>query len=193
MSSRKRKGYASWHFASTNSRSRPKRPSQRAQEIGRRPGQSADRPAAPAGRAAGRKRRRRRPAARQDRRQPRAARYDRRSRAGPFSQSRRAARRRSCRQELTQVFEAAQREADAMKDEFVSTEHLLLALTKVDSKAKNVLKLNAVSRTEMLKALQAVRGSDPRHRSEPRRQVPGPGTLRHRPGRAGHAKASSIR
>ena len=26
-----------------------------------------------------------------------------------------------------------------MKDEFVSTEHLLLALAKVDSKAKNVL------------------------------------------------------
>ena len=40
---------------------------------------------------------------------------------------------------LSQVLEAAQREADAMKDEFVSTEHLLLALTKVDSKAKNVL------------------------------------------------------
>jgi ATP-dependent Clp protease ATP-binding subunit ClpB len=45
--------------------------------------------------------------------------------------------------ELAQVFEAAQREADAMKDEFVSTEHLLLALTKADSKAKRVLKLNS--------------------------------------------------
>ena len=46
-----------------------------------------------------------------------------------------------------------------MKDEFVSTEHLLLALTKVDSKAKNVLKLNAVTEKDILKALQAVRGS----------------------------------
>jgi ATP-dependent Clp protease ATP-binding subunit ClpB len=62
-------------------------------------------------------------------------------------------------QELTRVLDAAQREADAMKDEFVSTEHLLLALTKVDSKAKNVLKLNAVTDQDLLKVLQTVRGS----------------------------------
>src|SRR5580704_14172675 len=31
---------------------------------------------------------------------------------------------------LMQVFDAAHREADAMKDDFVSVEHLLLALTK---------------------------------------------------------------
>ena len=62
-------------------------------------------------------------------------------------------------QELNRVLEGAQREADAMKDEFVSTEHLLLALTKVDSKAKNVLKLNAVTEKEVLSVLQAVRGS----------------------------------
>jgi len=61
--------------------------------------------------------------------------------------------------QLAQVFEAAQREADAMKDEFVSTEHLLLALAKVDSKAKNVLKLNAVTEKELLRALREVRGS----------------------------------
>jgi ATP-dependent Clp protease ATP-binding subunit ClpB len=61
--------------------------------------------------------------------------------------------------ELNQVLEAAQREADAMKDEFVSTEHLLLALAKVDSKAKNILKLNAITDKELLKVLQAVRGS----------------------------------
>lgn len=61
--------------------------------------------------------------------------------------------------ELTAVLEMAQREADTMKDEFVSIEHLLLALTKVDSKAKNILKLNAVTDKELLKVLQAVRGS----------------------------------
>jgi len=61
--------------------------------------------------------------------------------------------------ELNQVLEAAQREADAMKDEFVSTEHLLLALAKVDSKAKDILKLNAVTEKDLLKVLQAVRGS----------------------------------
>ena len=60
---------------------------------------------------------------------------------------------------LMQVLEGAAREADAMKDDFVSVEHLLLALTKVDSKARQVLKLNALSESQILKALQAVRGS----------------------------------
>jgi ATP-dependent Clp protease ATP-binding subunit ClpB len=62
-------------------------------------------------------------------------------------------------QSAVQVIEAAQKLADTMKDEFVSTEHLLLALTQVDSKAKNVLKLNAIDESSVLKALQAVRGS----------------------------------
>jgi len=62
-------------------------------------------------------------------------------------------------QELQRVFEAAQQESQAMKDEFVSTEHLLLALSKVDSKAKNVLRLNALTDQEILNSLRAVRGS----------------------------------
>ncbi len=60
---------------------------------------------------------------------------------------------------LGQVLEGAQHEADAMKDEYVSTEHLLLALAKVESKAKNLLALNAVGEKELLAGLQAVRGS----------------------------------
>ncbi len=60
---------------------------------------------------------------------------------------------------MQRVLDAAQGEADAMKDEYVSSEHLLLALAKVDSKAKNVLRLNAVTEKEILQALQAVRGS----------------------------------
>src|SRR5690606_894602 len=47
--------------------------------------------------------------------------------------------------ELNQVLEAAQREAGAMKDDFVSTEHLLMALAKVESKAKKILGLNAIT------------------------------------------------
>ena len=61
---------------------------------------------------------------------------------------------------LAAVFEAAQREADVMKDEFVSVEHLLLALVKSDSKARQLLKLNAIGEAEVLKALQAVRGNN---------------------------------
>ncbi|MCC6126314.1 MAG: AAA family ATPase [Pirellulales bacterium] len=61
--------------------------------------------------------------------------------------------------EFNQVLEASQREAETMKDEFVSTEHLLLALTKVESKAKRILKLNAITEQEVLQALQPIRGS----------------------------------
>ena len=56
-----------------------------------------------------------------------------------------------------------------MKDEFVSTEHLLLALTKVDSPAKNVLKLNGVRDKDMLEALQVGPRQRAGDRSEPRR------------------------
>ena len=59
---------------------------------------------------------------------------------------------------LMRVLEAGQREADTMKDDFVSTEHLLLALAKVDTKARNVLKLNAIGEKEILDAMRTVRG-----------------------------------
>ncbi len=62
-------------------------------------------------------------------------------------------------QDLSKVLEGATREADAMKDEFVSTEHLVLALTKIDCKAKSLLELTAVSHKDVLTALQSVRGS----------------------------------
>ncbi len=61
-------------------------------------------------------------------------------------------------QELIKVFEAATAGSHAMKDEFVSTDHLLLALAKSPSKAKNVLELAAVSEKDLLAGLQAVRG-----------------------------------
>jgi ATP-dependent Clp protease ATP-binding subunit ClpB len=60
---------------------------------------------------------------------------------------------------LTKVIETAQKQAETMKDEFVSTEHLLLALAQTDAKVKNVLKLNAIDEAALLKALQTVRGS----------------------------------
>ncbi len=61
-------------------------------------------------------------------------------------------------QELVKVFETATTESHTMKDEFVSTDHLLLALAKVPSKAKNVLQLAAMGEKELLAGLQAVRG-----------------------------------
>ncbi len=60
---------------------------------------------------------------------------------------------------LGRVLEKAQNEADAMKDEYISTEHLLLALAKIDSKARRVLELAAIDEERLLAALQRIRGS----------------------------------
>jgi len=60
---------------------------------------------------------------------------------------------------LRDVLDAASRAADTMKDEFVSTEHLLLALTQVEGPAKRLLELNAITDKEVLSALQTIRGS----------------------------------
>jgi ATP-dependent Clp protease ATP-binding subunit ClpB len=60
---------------------------------------------------------------------------------------------------LMQVLEAAQRESETMKDEFLSAEHLLLALTKTPCKAQQMLHVNGIRETDVLKALKTVRGS----------------------------------
>jgi len=62
-------------------------------------------------------------------------------------------------QALQQVLQACTREAEAMKDDFVSTEHLLLALTKTPCKAQNLLQINGVREADVLAALRTVRGS----------------------------------
>ena len=56
------------------------------------------------------------------------------------------------------VFATAQKEADRLKDEFVSTEHLLLALASVKSEAQSILDVNAVDYNALLSALKDVRG-----------------------------------
>jgi len=56
------------------------------------------------------------------------------------------------------VFTAAQKEADRLKDEYVSTEHLILGLTQTKSEAKEILTGNAVTHNSVLNALKDVRG-----------------------------------
>src|SRR4051794_28461160 len=56
------------------------------------------------------------------------------------------------------VFNDAQKEAERLKDEYVSTEHLILALTKVKSESREILTVNAVNYDTTLMALQEVRG-----------------------------------
>ncbi len=60
--------------------------------------------------------------------------------------------------QIMEVFNAAQNRADQMKDAYVSTEHLLLALTEVDDAAKRILELNGVEESDVLTALQSIRG-----------------------------------
>ena len=62
-------------------------------------------------------------------------------------------------QELGEVLNAAMQVAESMKDDYVSTEHLLLALTKVESAAQRILQVNAIAEKDILNALQAIRGS----------------------------------
>jgi len=52
----------------------------------------------------------------------------------------------------------SQKEADALKDQYVSTEHLFLAMLEVPGTAKELLSVNAIKRAEVLAALREIRG-----------------------------------
>jgi ATP-dependent Clp protease ATP-binding subunit ClpB len=56
------------------------------------------------------------------------------------------------------VLDQAQKEADRLKDEYVSTEHLLLALTQIRSDAKEILGTAGVDHSAILSALKEIRG-----------------------------------
>jgi len=62
-------------------------------------------------------------------------------------------------QRLIKTIDAAETDAKKLKDEYVSVEHLLLALTDDAGAAGQTLKQFGVSRDRLLKALQEVRGS----------------------------------
>ncbi len=57
-----------------------------------------------------------------------------------------------------EVIEAARKHADRMKDQYVSTEHLLLGLTEVKSDAREILSVSGVNGDTILAALREVRG-----------------------------------
>ncbi len=61
--------------------------------------------------------------------------------------------------ELQAVLNDAQKEADRLTDEYLSTEHFLLALAAVTSGAKEVLSVMGVTRDKILAALKDVRGN----------------------------------
>jgi len=60
---------------------------------------------------------------------------------------------------LQKTFNEAADAAQSLTDEFVSTEHLLLGISRADSKAKTLLKMLGVTDDDVLKAMSEIRGS----------------------------------
>jgi len=60
--------------------------------------------------------------------------------------------------EMPQLFTKAEMEANQLKDEYISVEHLLLAMIEVKSKAGDILKEHGVDREAVLNALSSIRG-----------------------------------
>ena len=61
--------------------------------------------------------------------------------------------------QLARVLNRAEQEADALKDEFTSTEHMLLAMLEGDSDVRNLLKKRGITKEGVLGALRSVRGT----------------------------------
>ncbi len=62
--------------------------------------------------------------------------------------------------ELTGALDAADREARELKDEFISTEHILLAIAGLaKGEGRNILVQNGVTKENIVKAMTSVRGS----------------------------------
>jgi ATP-dependent Clp protease ATP-binding subunit ClpB len=61
---------------------------------------------------------------------------------------------------FNQIVLDAQNRADAMGDEYLSVEHLLIALASVQSDAKEILKLNSIAPEHIEDALKEIRGGE---------------------------------
>jgi len=59
---------------------------------------------------------------------------------------------------LKEVLDAAEKEAVNFKDEFISTEHILLALESISSSVAEIFKRVGINREILLKALNEIRG-----------------------------------
>ncbi|MGH9855790.1 MAG: Clp protease N-terminal domain-containing protein, partial [Blastocatellia bacterium] len=57
----------------------------------------------------------------------------------------------------TDAFTRAQKEADKLKDEFISTEHLLLALAEDKQDAGRILRSHGVDRKALMKVIEGMR------------------------------------
>ena len=77
-----------------------------------------------------------------------------------------------------QMLENARLEAEHMKDEFIGTEHLLIAASmERDGEARNVLKEAGIDQENVYRALDAGAGQPQDRRSQGGEQVPLPGEV----------------
>ncbi|MFZ5364454.1 MAG: ATP-dependent chaperone ClpB [Patescibacteria group bacterium] len=70
-------------------------------------------------------------------------------------------------QEMVHVFYAVEKEAKKMKDEYISTEHLLLGILSVKSRASEILYSSGLDYEKVLKVLAEVRGTQKVDSPEP--------------------------
>ncbi len=61
--------------------------------------------------------------------------------------------------QLTEVFHSAKKEADALKDEYVSTEHLFIALAESKSRVGELIRNNGMNKQTIYNMLKDIRGS----------------------------------
>jgi ATP-dependent Clp protease ATP-binding subunit ClpB len=59
----------------------------------------------------------------------------------------------------SKVLAKAEAEAASLKDDFVSTEHILIAMTQAEGPATDILKRNGITKEAILSALKSVRGN----------------------------------
>jgi len=62
-------------------------------------------------------------------------------------------------QELKNVFESASKEADYLKDDYISVEHLLLGIIKTKNRPERILKKFGVTEDRVLAAMREIRGA----------------------------------
>ena len=86
--------------------------------------------------------------------------------------------------EFVWVLQQAEKEATGLSDEYISTEHILLALA---DKKSGVAEPASRARCAADRDLRGP-GAAPRHLSHPRGQLPGPGEVRPRPHRRGRER-----
>jgi ATP-dependent Clp protease ATP-binding subunit ClpB len=77
----------------------------------------------------------------------------------PFAEATEGQRRVAVSRELVQVLAQAEKEMKELKDEFISREHLLLALVVTECQVRDILKTRNLTKDKILEVLKMVRGT----------------------------------